>query len=140
MKMKSSSTRGFSLIELLVTVIILSVLAAIAIPSYWQYVTRGRRTDATRALQDVASREESYFFSNSAYTSSPTALGISSPTMYSPFYTVSVVSASTTAYVAQAVPISTQAKDTACATLSINQAGSQMTTGTATPATCWGSQ
>ena len=139
MKTNPSSVRGFTLIELLVTVIILAVLSAIAVPRYWQYVQRGRRTDATRTLQDVASREESYFFSNSAYTSTLSSLGTNSSAA-GPYYQVQVASASTTAYTVTATPISTQAKDTQCGTLSLNQAGKQGASGTATSFACWGSQ
>lgn len=139
MKTTPSSARGFSLIELLVTVIILGILAAIAIPAYWQYVLRGRRTDATAALQNVASREESYFFSNNAYTKTLSSLGTNT-SVGAPFYSVVVASASTTAYTVTATPIGTQMQDGGCTQLSLNQAGQQQSTGTATPATCWGSQ
>jgi len=48
--------RGFTLIELVVTMVIIAILAAIAIPSYTSYVRKGRRTDAKSALLDRVRR------------------------------------------------------------------------------------
>ena len=45
--MKPDAARGFSLIELMVTVAIVAIIAAVAIPSYRQYIRRANRTDAT---------------------------------------------------------------------------------------------
>ncbi len=125
--------------ELLVTVVILAILSAIAMPAYWQYVVKGRRTTATSTLQDIAAREESYFFSNNAYTTTSSALGVSS-TAGAPFYSVTVASASSTAFTVTATPIGTQAKDTTCTQISINQAGQQMAQPAGNATTCWGSQ
>ena len=64
--MKTSMRRvaGFSLMELMIVVAIIAILLAIAIPSYRNYILRAHRTDATRGLQDIASREENYYFNN----------------------------------------------------------------------------
>ena len=50
--------RGVTLIELMITVVIVAILAAIAYPSYTQYVLRSHRTAAKTALHDMASRQE----------------------------------------------------------------------------------
>lgn len=60
--------RGFTLIELMVTVAIIAILAAIAYPSYRQYVLKSRRSDAKVALLQAAALEEKYFTQCNTYT------------------------------------------------------------------------
>lgn len=133
------ASKGFSLIELAIVMVVIAILSAIALPSYRKYVLRGNRTTAIQALQDVASREESYFFSNSTYTDSNTNLGFSS-SIGAPNYTVNVASASSTDYTVTATAINAQVQDTECATLSLNHAGQQFSNGVATSVPCWNSQ
>ncbi len=139
MKTRKHLSRGYSLIELAITLVVIAILASIALPSYRQYILRSHRTDATRALQDVAAREESYFFSNNAYTSTLTDLGTSA-SAGGTYFQVQVASASSTAYSVTATAQGTQTQDVACTSFAINQAGQQTSVGTGTAATCWGSQ
>ena len=53
-------SRGFSLIELMVALVVVAVLGAIAIPSYQSYTRDARRAAATSALSDVAARQEQF--------------------------------------------------------------------------------
>ena len=71
-------TTGFSLIELLIVVVILGILATIAYPSYSQWVTETRRSDAQSALVELAARQERYFSQCNSYTS--TLTGSATPT------------------------------------------------------------
>jgi type IV pilus assembly protein PilE len=130
---------GFTLIELMIVVVIIAILAAIAMNSYRQYILRGNRTSATRALQDLNSREENYYFSNNAYTPSLTSLGATA-SMAGVYYTVSVPSANGTTYQVQAVPVGTQTQDTTCGTFALTREGVQTITGTGTVAACWQGQ
>lgn len=66
---------GFTLIEMMVTVAIIAILAAIAVPNYNDYVTRSRITDATTALADGRVKMEQYFQDNRTYVSSGTTCG-----------------------------------------------------------------
>lgn len=59
--------RGFTLIELMVTVAIVAILAAVAMPSYQQYVIRGHRTAAQAQMMDIANRQQQFLLANRAF-------------------------------------------------------------------------
>lgn len=62
--------RGFTLIELMITMVVLAILAAIAIPSYTDYLRRGKITEATSNLLAMKTKMEQFFQDNRSY---PTA-------------------------------------------------------------------
>ena len=59
---------GFTLIELMVTVAIIAILAAIAIPNYSDYVRRGKLQEATSNVLAMRTKMEQYFQDNRSYT------------------------------------------------------------------------
>lgn len=70
------ATRGFTIIELLIVIVIVSILAALAIPSYREYVMRSHRTVAKVALQDLLTRQESYAVDHKSYAADFERLGV----------------------------------------------------------------
>ena len=58
---------GFTLIEIMIVVVIIGILAAIAIPSYQDYVRRAQITEATNGLSDIRVRMEQFFQDNRTY-------------------------------------------------------------------------
>jgi prepilin-type N-terminal cleavage/methylation domain-containing protein len=68
-----SSTGGFTLIEVMITVAIVAILAAVAVPSYRDYVLRGRLVDATNALSATRARMEQFYQDNRTYVGGPCA-------------------------------------------------------------------
>lgn len=61
------AARGFTLIELMISVAIVAILAAVALPQYSQYVMRGRITEATSNLSAMRIKMEQYFQDNRVY-------------------------------------------------------------------------
>jgi len=59
--------RGFTLIELMVTVAVIAILAAVALPSYSSYMMRAAVTDATKGLSEMRLKMEQYFQDQRTY-------------------------------------------------------------------------
>jgi prepilin-type N-terminal cleavage/methylation domain-containing protein len=66
-RIRRRPSRGFTLIELMITVAIVGILAAIAFPNYRDYVIRGQLVDATQGLAAVRTNMERYFQDNRSY-------------------------------------------------------------------------
>lgn len=136
--MKNKS-RGITLIELVIVIIIVGLLAAIAIPSYRSFVLRSHRAEAKTALMNLASAQERFYLQNNSYatnavlsTAPPAGLGIGATTENG-WYTLAITGGDATSFLATATATGVQAADTRCATFTINQAGVK----TATNTDCW---
>jgi len=136
---------GFTLIELMVTVAVVAILGTIAVATYTSQIQKSRRTDARSAILDLAGREEKLFSTLNAYYSTPSQLGYTVNPDSFPFNLASndyqlnlTVGNPPVTYTITATAINAQAGDTRCTSLTIDQLGTQSTTGTDTTAACWG--
>jgi len=68
---RAKTSRGFTLIEVMVTVVILAVLTAIAVPAYRNYVSTSRNTEGWNNLAAIKLAQEEYFLENNRYFPDP---------------------------------------------------------------------
>ncbi|MHA3099315.1 type IV pilin protein [Acinetobacter brisouii] len=125
---------GFTLIELMITVVIIAILAAIAIPSYLNHIRASHRTDVQASMMNLAQYLESQYnasFNYPASTDIPTSL--TAPSNISSYYTITVsIGTTEQTYTITATPTSNQ-NDTQCGTLTLNEKGAKTPTTTG----CW---
>ena len=118
-------TAGFSLIELMIAVAIVGIIAAVAIPSYKQYIVKSNRAAAQSHMTDIAQSQHQYLVDNRAYTATLADLnGLTTPGSVSKYYTIAIDAPAATppTFTVTATPKAgtTQADDV---TLTIDNAG-----------------
>lgn len=140
---KLRKSAGFTLIELMVTVAIIGILAAVAVPAYTDYVTRGKIPEATSALASMRVRLEQYYQDNRNYGSDDANCGVPNPVSDNFTYTCNWGAGGTSqSYLVTATGVAGRGMNGFAYT--IDQAGNRRTTalstawGIAPPAiACW---
>ncbi|MGD8560139.1 MAG: type IV pilin protein [Gammaproteobacteria bacterium] len=133
------SASGFTLIEVLITIAILGILAAIVIPSYSAQTMKSRRTDAKIALAEAVKNLERCYITfnqyNHASCDSYPANGANMVVSSEGHYKIVATTLAQTNYVIEAQPLanSPQINDTHCDSFTLDSEGSK----TATNADCW---
>ena len=126
-----SRMQGVTLIELMIVVVILSILTAIAYPSYRQYVAKAKRNEAKAALLQIATRQESFYLQNNTYTTDMTNLGFGAANNVATStgtYIVNVTAADASTFAANAAYQNADAEAGKCASFTIDGRGSKAST------------
>jgi type IV pilus assembly protein PilE len=129
---KHSPAAGFTLIELMVTILIGAILVSIAAPTYMNQIRKSRRTEARTAVLDLASREERLFSTTHAYSTDPATLGYEAfgVAIGGGYYSLTVKfdnTITTPNFTVTATAINAQTKDIQCALFIVDQTGKQQT-------------
>jgi len=133
------SQNGFTLIELMIVVAVIGILSAIALPSYNDYVLRGKLTEASTELASMRVKLEQYFQDNRTY-SGACAAGTVAPLPTGKYFTYACTLAASTF---QVTATGVAAQGTGSFIYTINQDNTKTTAGVpagwtqSSPNTCW---
>lgn len=135
MKIMRKQCVGFTLTELMITVVVLSILATMAVPAYQGYARKGKRSDGVAGLLKIQLAEEKWRANNPTYGS---FTDIGSPTTEHGYYELGISGNSATGYIATATAQGDQANDeeagVSCKVLKMTVTSAGVTR---TPSECW---
>jgi type IV pilus assembly protein PilE len=149
--MKKNENKGFTFIEMMISVTILGIIAALAYPGLVEYMNRGKRADVRALLMENAQYMERFYTENNSYLVSIGGAQPVLPNLVSPknstgnkvMYQLEFSPASprtARTYSIDARPVNSMGSDE-CATYTVNNFGQRTTTGTLgaskTLDSCW---
>ena len=140
----SRHSRGFTLIELMITVAVVGILAAIAYPSYQEQVRQSRRADATAVLVEAAQFMERFYTLHNRYDETRDGDAVSLPANLqrapkegtNVYYNVTLSAVAQNSFTLQAAPVNAQAGD-GCGNFTLTNTGVRAKTGTLALERCW---
>ena len=135
-------SRGFTLFELMVVLVLVGIVASLALPTYRQHVLRVRRAEAMTALLDLQAAEERFYLRHNAYTADitaapPAGLGLPASTASSQYRLSVALAADGQTFIATATPAGGQSADHDCLAFSIDSSGRRAVSGIRGVTLCW---
>jgi type IV pilus assembly protein PilE len=134
--------RGFTLVELLVVIAIIAFLVALAVPSFSNYVRKGKRAEAQQLLMNWANNQEIWRANHTTFAANAASPnGIPAPSHDN--YTFSIADVTATSYTLTATATGNQANDNdkgvTCTPLTLDEAGDKgPKKADGVTAACWG--
>ena len=129
---------GFTLIEVSITLVVATLLVAVALPAYRDHIGKSRRSDAKTSLLTLAQLMERWYTERGSYAGATVgSSGIAPSASSQGFYTMSITAQDAAGFTIRATPTGAQTGD-ACGSFTYTQAGTRgVTGGTKTAAQCW---
>ena len=136
-----AAQRGFTLIELMITVVIVAIIAAVALPAYQDSVRKGRRSEAFNAISQVQQAQERWRSNNAQFTTTLADLNASGTTPGG-HYTIALSAPAApatlaTGYIVTATAAGSQAADTRCALMAARVVGGNLGYGSGSNTIDW---
>jgi len=137
------NARGWTLAELLISLALMSVLAAVALPTYQQQKRQARRGDGQAALLQLQMDQARWRSTHERYANSVSELGWAQALSPQGHYQITVTDATAEGYFAQATGLGSQSADRDCAKLGLRWQGGATAVFSAgdypdsDPASCW---
>jgi len=119
--MQGQKIKAFTLVELIITIAIIGVIAALTIPSYQQYIIASHRSDAKSALLKLQIEQETWRASHISYATL-NELKIAKSTLNNHYFLTIKNKPDSEQFLAIATPVGSQQNDP-CGTFALNQLG-----------------
>lgn len=130
--------RGFTLIEMMISLLIVGLLVSIATSSYQSHVLRVRRSEAETLILQMAQEQERLFTTTNQYDFTVTRVSPTGATAGDVRYQLSVLAGQDAAgFQVQAVPVNQQLADSNCGTVSLDALGRKYSSGGGAETDCW---
>lgn len=127
----TSHERGFSLLELMLVVALISLLVGVAYPSYQASVAKGRRVEAHSSLLKMQMEQEYYRMVHGSYASATGGKSNDVKARALRYFTLKIDKASATTYQLSATAKGEQVADIGCLTMTLDQSSQKQ------PSRCW---
>lgn len=124
--------KGFTLVEVMITIVILGIISVIALPSYSEQVKKTRRTNAQSDLVELTAYMERYYGENFTYEAATLPFTESPKEGSTKYYDLAINASNETNFTLSATPKGSQANDR-CGNMTVNDTG----THTAQDNNCW---
>lgn len=145
--MRLKQINGFTIVELLIVIVIIAIIASIALPSYEQYMQKGRRADGKNMLLQLSGLQERFYSENGFYGTMNDLVGAGDIDTDEGHYNVTVDCSPDSAacaaasrpqvYEFTAAGLGGQANDTKCGDLTYDETGTKGYSGSGTEKDCW---
>jgi type IV pilus assembly protein PilE len=134
---RNEHCEGFSLVEIMITLFIISMLLTLSIPYQSQHVLQQHRMNAEICLLKINSALEQYFLANNSYAGADLEKLGFTEVMLNQHYQIRICNATADNFKIVAQPVNWQERDKQCATLTLNAKGEKTISGKGDVATCW---